>query len=59
MAEFRGNRYYTLPSLIKKYQGFLPNAQPLQEKSFKGEPIFLKRDLTELHTSERWLKLGR
>jgi len=26
ISEFKGNKYYTLPSLIKKYQGFTPNA---------------------------------
>ncbi len=26
---------------------------------FKDEPIYLKKDIVELHTSERWLKEAR
>ncbi|CDW80898.1 dna repair protein rad4 containing protein [Stylonychia lemnae] len=57
--EFKNNKYYTLPSIIKKYQGFLPQAQPLPDKNFKGEPIFLKKDVSELHTVERWRRHAR
>eukprot|EP00347_Sterkiella_histriomuscorum_P000058 403377346 len=57
--EFKNNKYYTLPSLIRKYQGFLPNAVPLDDKTFKGEPIFLRKDISELHTVERWRKYAR
>ena len=59
LSEFKNNTYYTLPSLIKKYQGFLPASKALENKTFKGEPIYLKKDLTELHTRERWRKHGR
>ena len=57
--EFKYNKYYTVPSLIKKYEGFLPNAQPLEGKFFKGEPIFYKKDLSELHTLDRWKRHNR
>ena len=59
MAEFKNSKYYVLPSLIRKYQGFVPSAQPIEGKLFRGEPIYLRRDLTELHTRERWMKHGR
>lgn len=59
VSEFKNSKYYTIPSVIKKYQGFMPNAEPLEDKTFRGEPIYHKSDLTELHTTERWKKHGR
>jgi hypothetical protein len=59
LNEFKNSKYYTLLSTIKKYQGILPGAKPLQVRDFKGEPIYLKKDLTELHTQERWRKHSR
>ena len=54
MNEFKNNKYYILPSLVRKYHGFLPAAQPLPGKQINGEPIFYKKDVSELHTKERW-----
>ncbi len=59
MGEFKNNKFFTLESTIKKYQGFMPSAKPIEDQTFKGEPIYLKKDLSELHTSERWRKHGR
>lgn len=58
-GEFKNNKYYTLPSLIRKYQGFIPSALPIENNNFKGEPIFMKKDISELHTIERWRKYAR
>jgi hypothetical protein len=54
--EFKNNKYYTLASSVKKYQGFLPTARPIEGLEFKGEPVYLRKDITELHTIERWRK---
>ncbi len=35
--EFKNNKYYVLPSTIKKYQGFLPTATPIPDMHFKTE----------------------
>jgi len=59
MQEFKSSKYFILPSMIRKYHGFLPNARPVTEKTFKGEQIFSKEEVTELHTKERWRKLQR
>lgn len=57
MNEFKNNKYYTLPSLLRKYQGFLPTAKPLDFTFGKqAEPVYLRTDVTELHTVERWRK---
>lgn len=48
--EFKNSKYYVLPSLIRKYQGFVPTAYTQEDLKFKGEQIYLKEDLTELHT---------
>jgi hypothetical protein len=58
MSEFRNSKYYIIPSQIKRYCGFLPNAKPI-DKLFNGEPIFLKRDQSELHSKDRWQKYSR
>lgn len=29
IQEFKNSQFYTLPSILKKYQGFCPGAQPL------------------------------
>jgi hypothetical protein len=57
--EFKNSKYYTLLSSIRKYQGILPSAQPLKDVEFKGEKIYLRTDITELHTKERWRKHQR
>ena len=54
--EFKNSKYYALPSTIKKYQGFLPTAKPVANLKFKEEQVYLRQDLTELHTEERWKK---
>ena len=54
LNEFKNNKYYTLESSIKKYQGIMPSAKPLEGMDFKGDLVYLKKDLTELHTVERW-----
>ena len=56
--EFANSKYYCLDSSIRKYQGLLPHAKPL-EQTFKGEDIYLRKYVTELHTTERWLKYRR
>ncbi len=57
--EFRNSKYYVLPSTIKKYQGFLPTAQPIPNIVFKTEQVYNRSDVTELHTEERWKKHSR
>ena len=57
--EFKNNKYYVLPSTIKKYQGFIPNAVPVQNMIFKTEQVYHRSDVTELHTQERWKKHAR
>lgn len=61
LNEFKNSKYYTIPSCIRKYQGLLPNAKPLDEGkiNYKGEMIYMKTDITELHTQERWRKHQR
>lgn len=54
--EFRNSAHYCILSQLKKYQGLLPGAKPVANLEFKGEKVFLKKFVTELHTTERWLK---
>ena len=35
--EFKASKYFIVPSMMKKYQGLLPGAQPLPDKMFKDE----------------------
>ena len=51
--EFRYSRFYILPSMLKKYQAFYPEAKPLDIK-FNEEPIFEKTSMCELHSRARW-----
>ena len=44
---------------MRKYQGLIPGARPVEGLEFRGESVFLKKHVTELHTSERWLKHRR
>ncbi len=51
--EFRYSRHYILPSMLRKYQAFLPQAKPLEIK-FHEELIYHKKDLCNLHSRARW-----
>ena len=44
---------------MRKYQGLIPGARPVEGLEFRGESVFLKKHVTELHTPERWLKYRR
>ena len=37
----------------------MPKAEPLKDVLFKGEQVYLRKDITELHTAERWRKHQR
>ena len=51
--EFRYSNHYILPSMLKKYQTFQPDTQPLTIK-FNEEPIYEKSAVCELHSKARW-----
>jgi len=51
--EFRYSRHYILPSMLRKYQAFFPEARPLDIK-FHEEPIYEKKAVCELHSKARW-----
>ena len=37
----------------------MPGAKPVTGIDFKGEPVYLRKQTSELHTCERWLKQRR
>jgi len=51
--EFRYSRYYILPSMLKKYQAFFPDAKPLEIR-YQEEPIYEKKAMCMLHSRARW-----
>lgn len=55
--EFRNSQYYCLPTQLRKYDGLKPGFQPLFD--WKGQPVYSREAVTELHTRERWLKYRR
>ena len=59
LREFRNSAHYFLASQLSKYQGFKPNTKPVPSQVFKGEPVYLRSCVVELHTPERWLKYRR
>lgn len=59
VIEFRSSKYFTTESQMKKYSGLLPNAKPVSDAFFKKEPVYLKSDVTTLHSKDVWKRYGR
>ena len=58
LSHFKSNPIYTLEGHLLKYQAIYPfDASPVG--SFRGDRVFLKVHVVELHTRENWLKEGR
>ena len=48
--EFRNSLHYCLPSQLRKYQGIMPGAGPVAGLGLKGEKVYLRKHVSELHT---------
>jgi len=54
---FKHHEQFVLKRHIGKYQVLAPGSQPVG--MHKGEPYYLKSNLSEVHTAERWKRVGR
>ena len=54
---FKHHVEFVLKRHIGKYQALAPGSQPVG--MHKGEPYYLKSNLSEVHTAERWKRVGR
>jgi xeroderma pigmentosum group C-complementing protein len=54
---FKHHVEFVLKRHIGKYQVLAPGSQPVG--MHKGEPYYLKSNLSEVHTAERWKRVGR
>lgn len=54
---FKNHVDYVLKRHIGKYQILIPKAEAAG--MHKGEPYYFRRDLVDIHTADRWKRLGR
>jgi xeroderma pigmentosum group C-complementing protein len=54
---FRSHATFVLARHIGKYQALRPGSKAMG--MHRGEPYYLKEDVGEVHTAERWRRLGR
>lgn len=54
---FKNHDQLILKRHINKYQILVPGSKVVG--AHKGEPFYLKKDLRDIHTAERWKRLGR
>eukprot|EP00798_Chlamydomonas_sp_ICE-L_P030864 gene30864-35908_t len=54
---YKSSPVWTLKRHITKYQALRPGSRPAG--MHKGEAVFLRSDVSELHTADRWLREGR
>lgn len=54
---FKNHKEFVLKRHITKYQILVPGCKA--HGAHKGEPFYLKSDLRDIHTAERWKRLGR
>ena len=52
IGEFKNSKHYTLPSILKKYQGLSPNAQPIIEGSTSDINLFLSYHISHMQTHD-------
>lgn len=53
----RGHKNFILQRHISRYNAIRPGVK--KAGLHKGEPYFLAADVSELHTAEKWIALGR
>ena len=56
---FRSHNHFVLESLLGRYQFLRPKAKPFNDKKFKNEFIYLRKDVIDLHTKDQWKRLRR
>ena len=54
---FKNHKEFILKRHINKYQILLPGSAAVGVH--KGEPYYLRKDLRDIHTADRWKRLGR
>ncbi|KAJ3145179.1 hypothetical protein HDU89_007500 [Geranomyces variabilis] len=59
LAGFKNHPLYALERHLLKYEAIYPIGPEHQVGVFKGEPVYKRSSVQELHTKEAWLKLGR
>ncbi|KAJ3163748.1 hypothetical protein HDU88_006240 [Geranomyces variabilis] len=59
LAGFKNHPLYALERHLLKYEAIYPIGPEHQVGVFKGEPVYKRSSVQELHTREAWLKLGR
>ncbi len=54
---FKNHREFVLKRHINKYQVLVPGCTA--HGAHKGEPFYLRKNLRDIHTADRWKRLGR
>ena len=58
LPEFKDHPLYVLPKHLLKFQGIYPE-KTIPISHFRNEKIFLRDNLSTLHSRQTWLKYAR